>query len=342
MINNISTPLLGLNDVTILPAPITEISSRKVCNPYYSSGYLPLITAPMDTVIDENNWEIFDSKHILTVIPFTVNIETRLSLITKTFVSFSLKEFEHYFCTKDTADKILEVLKTENLTARVCVDIANGHMRKLLDLCTISKALFGTRLILMAGNIANPLSYLAYAKAGVDFVRVGIGGGSQCTTSANSGVHFPMATLLDSIKTIKNSSESDLKSYPLIVADGGFKNFDDIIKALALGADFVMIGKLFAQSKEACGPTIDNESKRLYRGMSTKDVQSRSGKKELKTAEGISSYVPILYTLNTWIGNFVSYLRSAMSYTSSFNLIEFKSKCIVCRISTEAREAYFK
>lgn len=342
MINNASSPLLSLKDVSIIPAPVSKISSRKMCTPYYSNGYLPLVTAPMDTVIDEKNWEVFDKKGILTVIPFTVNLDTRFSLLTKTFVAFSLQEFDTYFCNKENAKKLLDLLENENLTAKVCVDIANGHMRHLLDLCIMAKANFGTRLIIMSGNIANPLTYVAYAKAGIDFVRVGIGGGSQCTTSANVGIHFPMASLLDSIKEIKFSSESYLTKYPCIIADGGFSNFDDIIKALALGADYVMIGKLFAQSTEACGLTIDNGAKRLYRGMSTKAVQSKSGKTELKTAEGITSYVPILYSLNTWVGNFTSYLRSAMSYTSSFNLVEFKTKPIVCRISTEARQAYFK
>lgn len=69
-------------------------------------------------------------------------------------------------------------------------------MRKLIDLCKSVKQKYGGHVILMAGNIANPDTYIDYALAGIDFVRVGIGGGSVCTTSANGGVHYAMASLL--------------------------------------------------------------------------------------------------------------------------------------------------
>lgn len=138
------------------------------------------------------------------------------------------------------------------------------------------------------------------------------------------------------------------RSVPLIVADGGFDNYDKIIKALALGADYVMIGKLFAQCEEACGKILtytrtsdqplDKELKwlfdskheiyqakfRHYYGMSTKKAQVETGRTKLRTSEGIKVNVPILYSLEAWCENFIDYLRTAMSYTDSFNLDEFK------------------
>jgi IMP dehydrogenase/GMP reductase len=343
MISLETPPLLSLHDVTLIPAPISKVASREECNPYYSKGLLPLATAPMDCVIDETNWEVFSKAGVLTVLPRTVEIKTRLHLMTKTFIGVSLKEFAEHFCAMKNAQDIFEALDQNDLKAKVCVDVANGHMQALIDLCRIAKDIFGERLILMAGNIANPMSYIQYANAGIDYVRVGIGTGSRCTTSANVAVHFPMASLLDSIRRIQMTA--NLPYYPKIVADGGFKNFDDIIKAIALGADFVMCGRFFAECKEACGTTHqlpNGDIEREYYGMSTKIAQKKMGKEVFRTSEGISRTVKVTHTLAQKIENFKDYLTSAMSYSNSYNLPEFQDKALVYKLTPEARAAYFK
>jgi IMP dehydrogenase len=131
-----------------------------------------------------------------------------------------------------------------------------------------------------------------------------------------------------------------------IVADGGFRNYDDIIKALALGADYVMLGGALNKCIESCSPTYLNKwiplnenttyyiwnsfpylRKYMYkkfRGMSTKEVQKKWGKDKLITSEGISKYNKVEYSLNKWIENLQDYLKSAMSYTNSRTLEEFK------------------
>lgn len=336
-------PLLGLHDVCLIPAPVTRVASRTECDPYYSKGRLPLAAAPMDCVINETNWETFAKAGVLTVIPRTVPLKTRKHLMTSTFVGMSLNEFMQIFCTLNKSNDIAKVLEENDLQAKVCVDIANGHMQSLIDLCTIAKEIFGNRLALMTGNIANPMTYVLYAKAGIDYVRVGIGSGSRCTTSANVGVHFPMASLLDNIRRVQLAT--DLPTYPKIIADGGFSNYDDIIKAIALGADFVMCGKFFAECEEACGKVTvlpDGSREREYYGMSTKVAQKKMGKSSLRTSEGISKTVKITHTLSQKIENFKDYLTTAMSYCDSLNLIEFQSKAMVYQLSAEARQAYFK
>lgn len=175
----------------------------------------------------------------------------------------------------------------------------------------------------------------------------------NCTTSANSSVHYPMVSLLEEIDKRKNLVELWISRgefdygiiAPKIVADGGFSNFDQIIKALAIGADYVMLGKIFAMSEEACGEVAKkfttNGKFRKYYGMSTKKAQAEFGNTELKTAEGIETLVPIKYTLAGWCDNFISYLRSAMSYTNSRNLIEFKNTQYE-QISANSFNAYYK
>lgn len=350
--------LLSFNDICLVPATVSDIEHRSECNPYLDNGMLPLFTAPMTSVIDENNWKIFQSNKINTIIPRSVNWETRLDLSDKTFIAVSLSEFE----------RLIDFYHPIQ-TIYVCVDIANGHMKKLLDLCKQAKDKFGDMMQLMAGNIANSETYFEYAKVGIDYVRCGIGTSPICTTSANSGVHYPMVSLLHELISCKivvaNSinqnntiihhsldeftafdieHNSQYKSVPKIISDGGFSNFDQIIKALAIGADYVMLGKIFAMSEEACGEEIltnYGERMRKYYGMSTKKAQAEFGNTELKTAEGIETLVPIKYTLTGWCDNFISYLRSAMSYTNSRNLEEFKNIQYE-QISANSFNAYYK
>lgn len=346
MINN-NSPALCLDDLTLIPAPYTLITSRKECNPYVGpGGALPLFTAPMSSVIDEANWVTFANAGISTIIPRTVPIEIRLELMTQTFIAVSVEEFIKFFCTPDNQKSLKETLTNNNQKVYVCLDIANGHVKAFIDLCGGVKKEFGDKVQIMAGNIANPAAYMLYVQAGIDYVRVGIGTGSQCTTSANTGVHFPMATLLEYIKNIKSAIKDVPK--PKIVADGGFKNYDDIIKALALGADYVMLGKVFAECQEACGPIksvwVNGENKfmREYFGMSTKKAQTLMGKSELKTSEGISSMVEVKYSLKQYVDNFKDYLKSAMSYSNCRDVEEFKRKALLTIISPLARATYFK
>lgn len=348
--------LHSLQDITIIPAVLSTIESRMECNPYVVDCYkklpgtyaaLPLFAAPMSCVIDDKNWETFTYSGINTIIPRNISIERRLELSIDTFVAVSLDEFKTYFI--DVSEEEFEIWSKDR--KYICIDIANGHMKKLLDYCEIAKNKWGDNLVIMTGNIANPDTYLEYAKVGIDYVRVGIGSGNVCTTSANGGIHYPMASLLHQIAMRKSNiigpnqlSPMYYKSIPKIVADGGFNNYDQIIKALAIGADFVMSGKIFAKCEEACGQivsTVDDSRRREYYGMSTKKAQKEFGKDNCKTAEGIITSVSIDYTVEGWVDNFKHYMRSAMSYTNSRTLSEFH-KCEIEVMSPSAYQSYFK
>lgn len=381
----------SLNDIAVVPAVKSGISSRMECNTYYRhTTKLPLFNAPMNNIINDENWKAFDEAGINVVLPRDdekLSYEVRKERWEKfwkenVFVSMSMKEFNEYFLKHPfTPDKTVR---------KVCIDLANGHMLSLIEMCRHAKQIYGNTLIIMTGNIANPETYCEYAIAGIDYVRCGIGTGSACTTSANSAIHYPMASLIDeckkhqkeiSVKVEQNKDfPSPYKSVPKIIADGGFGNFDQIIKALALGADYVMCGKLFSQCVEACTEVVADKEfifpeeednfirashntvkkpyeriefvidmikhgysfSRDYYGMSTKRAQREMGGAGNKTAEGIAMKIPVKYTLAGWVDNFKSYLRSAMSYTG-FTAIEYfigGPTCIL--ISNNSYQAYFK
>jgi IMP dehydrogenase/GMP reductase len=318
-------------DITLIPETISTISHRSWVNVYNDYACLPIMVSPMDTVVNEENYQLFLNQSFEVCVPRGVMTKNNL-----VFTSMSLDDFEDYVTwysvRNDTSEQI-----------RILIDIANGHMIRLYD---IVKKFYSIRKSdnhkIMVGNIANPKTYSEFAKIGVDYVRVGIGGGSGCLTSANTGVHYPMASLIHEIYNIKKENSFNTK----IVADGGFKNYDDIIKALALGADYVMLGGILNKCLESCSETklfkkisiSDNTASYLwkyypklrkyfyksFRGMSTKEVQRKWNKNILKTSEGISKINKVEYTLEQWSKNFEDYLRSAMSYTNSMNLDEFK------------------
>lgn len=239
-------------DVTIVPALISDIDSRSECNPFYKDGNLPIFAAPMDSVVDLNMYGEYEKNNIIPIIPRTQNnpIETRLQKCKEgVWVAVSLKEFEQYFVPLQGA--ICE--------GKVLIDIANGHMKKLYDLVKRAKQKCGDLLQIMVGNIANPETYREVVKSGADYVRLGIGAGNGCITTSNTSIHYPMASLIaETYKVKRQLQASGYKKLPGIIADGGIRNYSDVIKALALGADYVMIGSLFARTIESPGKKIFN------------------------------------------------------------------------------------
>lgn len=235
-------------DVTILPSIISNIEHRSSCNPYYDNGLLPLFTSPMDTVVGEENFSSFYNESIVPILPRTIDVNKRLKNSTDgKWSAYSLSEFERLFCNG------LNVIQSDSIFA--LIDVANGHMSKILDVSRRAKNLYGDKITIMAGNIANPQTYIQYAEAGIDYCRCGIGGGNCCITATQLGIFCPMATLISDIYNIKKFLLSQgKKNLPKIVADGGVRNYDDIIKALALGADYVMCGSIFSKMMESSAP----------------------------------------------------------------------------------------
>jgi len=324
------------NDILIEPATVSRISSRKDINPYYN-GFLPLITAPMDTVIGPTNEQLFFKQKINVCLP-------RGEKTSLGFESYSLQEIFNLFLSNS--------LKPNG---SYLIDIANGHMDDLLETTKLIKNRY-PMLTLMVGNVANPKTYGELSDAGADYIRVGIGGGNACSTTVHTGVGYPIGSLIKECY-----SESLYLANPAkIVADGGMQNYSDIIKALALGADYVMVGSLFNKAIESCGENylwgkIKVNQKiaewaynqkipvtKKFRGMSTKEVQKKWGKEILTTSEGVIRFRNVEYRLAQWVENFEDYLRSAMSYSNALTLDKFIGKVNIVRITDNAYNRFKK
>lgn len=343
---------LDFDDILIKPSAKTNINSRKVINITDYGGMLPLFTAPMDTVVNRENADLFINNGIRAVLPRNSNNSGEFSTSEHLWFSYGLREFEETFLS-NTVDN-------RGATIYALIDIANGHMPALSEMIRRAKDKYGLNIVIMAGNIANPDTYAHLSECGTDLIRVGIGNGGGCLTTQQTGVGYPMASLIKSVYEVSCTLETPAK----IIADGGFKKYSDVIKALALGADYVMLGSIFNRALESAGDNykIDNgvmtqlnlsgdelldfyrknEVYKLFRGMSTKEVQRDWGRDEIKTSEGVVRKQLVEYTLNAWVENFSHYLRSAMSYTNCLDLNQFVGgpTCIV--ISQNAFNRYNK
>lgn len=349
------------DDINIKPKTYSNIESRSEIDPYVNTEglkrTLPLLTAPMSSVIDETNFQEYKELGIRVVLPRTVK-RTDMPLvdtIDPIFYSFGINEFEEEYVKGE---------KNHSLPSYVLIDVANGHMEKIMTLAKKAKEIY-SYLVLMVGNIANPETYRWYAESGViDYVRVGIGNGNGCLTTQQTGVGFPKASLINECYLIKQKLTvanvgKIFKPLPFIVADGGMKDYADIIKALALGADYVMVGSLFNKALESSGQNYLYKFKispmfaescynlglpvtKQFYGMSTKLAQKKMGKTNLKTSEGVVRYRKIEYRLYDWMENFESYLRSAMSYSNAKNLDDFIGKAEIEMITENAFNRFKK
>jgi IMP dehydrogenase/GMP reductase len=367
MVNVISTQKFDFNDLLIVPEKTTKINSRY--KDVVLPEKLPIMTAPMDTVINMKNAHLFDEQNIHVILPRTEtkNWVDYLKIIKDAneknyFISLSLDMFQELpNKIAHTTKKViynphskLHVPKPK----RILIDIANGHIEKIIDYCKNIKDV-DPNIEIMVGSIANPETYRWYAESGVvDYVRCGIGAGNGCLTTKNASIGYPMASLIYECRLIKEELKNGVK-LPAIVADGGMKDYSDVIKTLGLGADYVLLGSIFNKTVESAGDNYFKGFKikpktakylfrkgfkvrKHFRGMSTKEAQKAMGKTALKTSEGIVRYRLVEYTLSGWVENFNHYLRNAMSYTNSKTINDFIGNVTFCKITEYAYKRFDK
>lgn len=321
--------LVSLNEIALMPNFISFVRHRKDVNPFYGDK-LPIFVSPMTCILNRYNFDTFYNSKVIPIYP-VIKRETNERLNTffkeNEWRAVTLDEFKHMFnsCTmqEDVPDEYYHIL----------IDCANGHMSELFDIVKDAKQEYGNKLVVMTGNIANPDTYIECCKAQIDYVRVGIGGNIACETGSKTGIHISLAYLLSEINKIRKDYTFDgiLKTTngikTKVVADGGIDTIDKAMKCLALGADYVMLGRMIAKCKESCnlvhvldGIKEDGSQKRLYYGQASLQGQIDRFGKASNYEEGSSVYIPIEYTLDEFCTEFENVLRSLMSYTNHTDL----------------------
>jgi IMP dehydrogenase len=235
--------------------------------------------------------------------------------------------------SKDRADALVAA----NVDV-ICVDTAHGHSKNVLEMVQyISKK--HKDVIVVAGNVVTAEGTSALLDAGADVVKVGVGPGSICTTRVVAGVGMPqISAVLECSKVAKSKGKS-------IIADGGIKYSGDITKALALGANTVMIGNLLAGAEESPGETIlfQGRTYKVYRGMGSIGAMSRGSKdrygqgdvteNEKLVPEGIEGKVAFKGAASAIIHQLLGGLKSGMGYLGAKNIEELQVKAKFVQIT---------
>lgn len=219
----------------------------------------------------------------------------------------------------------------------VAVDTAHGHSKGVLEALRRIKAV-APDLPILAGNVVTPEGVAALARAGASGVKVGVGAGSICTTRIISGAGLPQ------LSAIRACALAAREFGVSVIADGGIKYSGDIVKALAAGADAVMLGSLFAGLEESPGELVLFEGRqyKTYRGMGSMGALQGYGRDRYATGqsgpdklvpEGVEGMVPFKGKLAEYVFQLVGGLRSGCGYAGAANLAELREKARFARIT---------
>ncbi len=306
-----------------------------------------LITAPEGTTLEQA--EAILQAHRIEKLPVVDNYGKLIGLITFKDIQ-KKKKYPH--AAKDDIGRLLvgaAVGVSEDTLERVAsltsvgvdvvfVDTAHGHSRKVMNMVATLKKQFGN-LQIVAGNIATSDAAKALIDCGADALKVGIGPGSICTTRVIAGVGVPQIT---AIMNVVSSASSE--RIP-VIADGGIKQTGDIAKAIAAGADSVMVGGLLAGHEESPGEKIlfEGRAYKMYRGMGSlnamqqgsadryfQDVEDEIAK---LVPEGIEGRVPFKGSVSDTIYQLCGGLRAAMGYCGCRTLREMKESAQFVRMT---------
>jgi len=234
---------------------------------------------------------------------------------------------------KDTMSRVAALLEA-GVDALV-VDTAHGHAEPVLEVVKAIKKKYPEANVI-AGNIATSEAARDLIRAGADALKVGVGPGSICTTRVIAGIGVPQVTAVYNVSQVAHSYNIP------VIADGGIKYSGDITKALAAGADCVMIGSLFAGTEESPGEMeiFQGRSYKVYRGMGSIGAMKEGGRdryfqedEQKLVAEGIEGRVPYRGTVSDMTFQLVGGLRAGMGYCGVRNLKELQTKTKFIRIT---------
>ena len=339
---------LSFDDVLIMPAKSDVLPNQVDLKTQFTKGIklkIPLISAAMDTVTDSNMAIALAISGGIGVIHRNFSKEEQAKQVNRVKQFNVSSEFAKNAALDDSGRLVVaaaigtsdeDLLRAKKLIAEnidaIIIDTAHAHSYKVVNTIKQVKSLLG-KISLIVGNIATKEAAYDLINQGVDAVKVGIGPGAICTTRIVAGIGVPQFSAIQDVAEICHSS-----NIPLI-ADGGIKNSGDVAKAIAAGADSVMIGSLFAGTDESPGEiiTLNGKKYKQYRGMgSLGAMQSGSSERYFQSdkiennkfvPEGVEGYINYKASVQNVIYQLLGGLRSSMGYTGSKNINAMKKNC---------------
>jgi IMP dehydrogenase len=321
---------LTFDDVTLAPN-YSEILPSQVNTSINLTPKLniniPLLSSAMDTVTESSMGIAMAKSGGIGVIHRNLTIDEQIKEIRKV-KSKKLLVGAAVGASEKELTRAKKLLK-ENLDI-IVIDTAHGHTKKVADMIKKIKKLRPKNTAICAGNIATPEAAKFLVKLGVDIIKVGIGPGSICTTRLVAGIGVPQ------LSAILNVKKGIGKSKTTLIADGGIKFSGDIAKALAAGADAVMIGSLFAGTDQAPGKKIKKKGKiyKYFRGMGSigamnkgsadRYFQSKQKDTSKYVAEGVEGYIKYRGSVDKIIYNLIGGLKSSMGYLGAKKVTELR------------------
>jgi len=323
------------DDVLLVPQ-YSDIESRTVLSTKNRLGDigldLPIISSPMDTVTELDMLVAMEMNGGLGIIHRYNSVDDQSKLVKQAKVVEVNNVGAAIGVTGDYLERAQALVEAGANV--LCVDVAHGHHSMMKTALASLRKVFGNSVHIMAGNVATGEGACALAEWGADSVRVGVGGGSICSTRLVSGHGVPtFQTVMDCVEA----------GCPIpIIADGGMKTSGDIVKALAAGADFVMLGSMLAGTDQAPGQVFDagNKKYKVYRGMASSEAQI-NWRGKTSTPEGISTTIPYKGDVNTILADLKGGIQSGMSYSGARTINDLQAKAKFVQQTTAGQAESF-
>tara|TARA_B100001057_G_scaffold477955_1_gene547874 strand:- start:614 stop:1660 length:1047 start_codon:yes stop_codon:yes gene_type:complete len=339
---------LDFNDVLFRPKRST-LSSRSEVQvereyKFKHSGRtwsgVPIISSNMDTISSIEMFKQLSSQKFLTCFHKYIKIDDVISACKEGYDS-------KYFILStgitdnDFANIVFQVekLKKNNIdTHFICIDVANGYMFKLLEFCKKMRSRF-PNVTLIAGNVVTrEIVEELSINGGIDIIKVGIGSGAVCTTRLQTGVGMPQFSAVMECADAAHGLDA------MIISDGGICHPGDVGKAFGGGADFVMIGSMFAGHEECPGDLIeeDNKKYKLFYGMSSDTAMNKyhGGVASYRSSEGKTVKVPYKGSVIDTMNNILGGVRSTCTYVGASRLKDLNKCATFVRVNRQVNTFY--
>jgi IMP dehydrogenase len=315
---------LTFDDVMLVPGYNGIRSRQDVTTSVTAAGRkfeIPIISANMDTITEEAMSDAITGFGGMAILHRFMSIEENVAMFQRvknqkqTGISIGIGEE-----SMPRAEALIAVG-----AEIICVDVAHGHSKEVNRTVRQLRERWGNNIMIIAGNVATYAGADYLAAAGADVIKVGIGPGSVCSTRMKTGFGVPQLTALQECRKVDRC----------VIADGGIKNPGDAVKALAAGADFIMMGGMLSGTDETPGQVItrknpDGSETRVkrFRGMASKEAQEEfmGGMAEWKTSEGVAVEVVAKGPVKNVVLDVMGGIRSGMTYCGALNIKQLQRK----------------